>query len=139
MVLFYPFCLGMIPQAPGGQFGTSLLSKVLSGFFFQGIKVNLTETWLCGVGQDVTKGNPLLDSSKKNAVPEFSRAVRKSPSKIVGHSAHKAKEQARRQKYATDLFAKLNKDVFGDRLPKNTTLEWSKRLLTTAGRARWHR
>ncbi|KAG8219999.1 SprT-like family-domain-containing protein [Butyriboletus roseoflavus] len=90
-------------------------------------------------GQDVAKGNPLLDSPKKDAVPEFSQAARKSPNKRSGRSAHKAKEQARRHKYATELFAELNKDVFDERLPKNTTLEWSKRLLTTAGRARWHR
>ncbi|KAI9572761.1 SprT-like family-domain-containing protein [Boletus coccyginus] len=128
----------MIPQAPPGQFGASLLPKVLSGLFRR-TKGSLTETSLSGVGQDVAKGNPLLDSPKENAVPEFSRAARRSPSKKVGHSAYKAKEQARRQKYATDLFARLNKDVFGDRLPKNTTLEWNKRLLTTAGRARWHR
>lgn len=46
IVLFYPICLGMIPQAPGGQFGTSLLSKVLSGFFFRRTKRSLTETCL---------------------------------------------------------------------------------------------
>ncbi|KAF8559299.1 hypothetical protein OG21DRAFT_1519235 [Imleria badia] len=91
-----------------------------------------------GVGQDVARGNPLLDSPKKNTVPEFSQATEKSPSKRAGRAVLKANEQARRQKYAADLFAKLNKDIFGDRLPKNTTLEWSKRLLTTAGRARWH-
>ncbi|KAH0838490.1 SprT-like family-domain-containing protein [Lanmaoa asiatica] len=91
-----------------------------------------------GIAQDIAKGDPLLDSLKKNAVPEFSQAAPKSPSKRPRHSTHKAKEEARRQKYATELFAELNKDVFGDRLPKNTTLEWSKRLLTTAGRARWH-
>lgn len=98
---------------------------------------NLTISSFGGVGQG--KGNPLLDSPRKNAVPVISQAARKSPSKRIGRSALKVKEQARRQKYASDLFSELNKDVFGDRLPKETTLEWSKRLLTTAGRARWHR
>ena len=127
---------------PGSRRPIRRISPVKGAFqdSSSNIKRSLTESWFGGVGQDVvTKGKPLLDSPKKNAVPEFSRAAPKSPSKKVGHPTHKAEEQARRQKYATDLFAKLNKDVFGDRLPKNTTLEWSKRLLTTAGRARWHR
>ncbi|KAF9243905.1 SprT-like family-domain-containing protein, partial [Melanogaster broomeanus] len=50
-----------------------------------------------------------------------------------------AEDQARRERYATDLFAELNHDVFGGGLPQDTKLEWNKRLLTTAGRARWHR
>ncbi|KAG6381382.1 hypothetical protein JVT61DRAFT_5796 [Boletus reticuloceps] len=82
-------------------------------------------------GQDAAKGNTMFESPKKNAVLNSSQRGRR--------SVLKAKEQARLQKYATDLFAQLNKDVFGDCLPKDTTLEWSKRLLTTAGRARWHR
>ena len=48
-------------------------------------------------------------------------------------------EQAQREKYAADLFVQLNSTVFDDLLPKETELEWNKRLLTTAGRARWHR
>lgn len=107
--------------------------------FCQYTEGGFTNTPFIGVGQDVAKGNPLLDSLRNNAVPGCSQAARKSPTEKKGRSAHKAKEQARRQKYATELFAELNRDVFGDRLPGNTTLEWSKRLLTTAGRARWHR
>ncbi|KAI0700411.1 SprT-like family-domain-containing protein [Cytidiella melzeri] len=53
--------------------------------------------------------------------------------------AIQAIEQARREKYAEDLFEELNKHVFKDGLPKETTLKWSNRLLTTAGRARWKR
>ncbi|KAF8446159.1 SprT-like family-domain-containing protein [Boletus edulis BED1] len=122
----------MIPQPPEGQFGVSLLPKVLSQLFFQRNRGSLTELLFGGAGQDASaKGNTLLDSPKKNAVSN--------PSQRGRRSVLKAKEQARLQKYATDLFAQLNKDVFGDRLPKDTTLEWSKRLLTTAGRARWHR
>jgi len=48
-------------------------------------------------------------------------------------------EQAERAAYAQSLFDDLNQSVFGDGLPATTTLVWSNRLLTTAGRARWHR
>lgn len=45
----------------------------------------------------------------------------------------------RRQAYAKLLFKELNESIFGGRLPATTELKWSKRLLTTAGRAHWHR
>ncbi|KAG0709099.1 SprT-like family-domain-containing protein [Suillus ampliporus] len=51
----------------------------------------------------------------------------------------KAEEQARREKYAEKLFEELNSTIFNDGLPRETKLNWNKRLLTTAGRARWHR
>ncbi|KAG1755052.1 SprT-like family-domain-containing protein [Suillus paluster] len=51
----------------------------------------------------------------------------------------KAEEQARREKYAEMLFEELNSTIFNDGLPRETKLNWNKRLLTTAGRARWHR
>ncbi|KAG1757339.1 SprT-like family-domain-containing protein [Suillus lakei] len=51
----------------------------------------------------------------------------------------KAEEQARREKYAAQLFEELNSTIFNDGLPRETKLNWNKRLLTTAGRARWHR
>lgn len=44
-----------------------------------------------------------------------------------------------RKEYAQSLFVELNKQVFGDRLPSNTQLVWNKRLLTTAGRAKFLR
>lgn len=50
-----------------------------------------------------------------------------------------AAEQARREQYAADLFEELNRVVFKDGLPKETKMNWNKRLLTTAGRAKWHR
>lgn len=50
-----------------------------------------------------------------------------------------AAEQARREQYAEELFAELNQVVFKEGLPKETKLVWNKRLLTTAGRAKWHR
>ncbi len=48
-------------------------------------------------------------------------------------------EQAERATYAQSLFDELNRGVFAGGLPVETTLIWSNRLLTTAGRARWHR
>jgi hypothetical protein len=48
-------------------------------------------------------------------------------------------EQAERATYAQSLFDELNRGVFAGGLPAETTLVWSNRLLTTAGRARWHR
>jgi hypothetical protein len=57
----------------------------------------------------------------------------------VTKKAHAAAEQARREKYAADLFEELNRAVFKDGLPKETKMNWNKRLLTTAGRAKWHR
>ncbi|KAI0312634.1 SprT-like family-domain-containing protein [Amylostereum chailletii] len=47
--------------------------------------------------------------------------------------------QAHRAAYAQKLFDELNREVFDDGLPADTTLIWSNRLLSTAGRARWHR
>ena len=48
-------------------------------------------------------------------------------------------EQEEHAAYAQSLFDELNRMVFAGGLPVETTLVWSNRLLTTAGRARWHR
>ncbi|KAG9102812.1 hypothetical protein FRC06_001076 [Ceratobasidium sp. 370] len=40
---------------------------------------------------------------------------------------------------AITLFSELNRCVFGDRLPKDCAIVWSKKLNTTAGRAHWKR
>lgn len=70
-------------------------------------------------------------------IPSISSLPRKAPR--VTKKAHAAAEQARREKYAADLFEELNRVVFKDGLPKETKMNWNKRLLTTAGRAKWHR
>lgn len=57
----------------------------------------------------------------------------------TGKKAQAAAEQARRAAYAQLLFTELNQVVFGNGLPQDTKLKWNKRLLTTAGRAKWHR
>jgi hypothetical protein len=51
----------------------------------------------------------------------------------------KAEEQIRREKYAAQLFEELNSTIFNNGLPIETKLNWNKRLLTTAGRAKWYR
>lgn len=48
-------------------------------------------------------------------------------------------KQAQLESYAQNLFNDLNKTVFNNQLPADTALLWNKRLLTTAGKARWHR
>lgn len=50
-----------------------------------------------------------------------------------------AAEQEKRHEYAVSLFNDLNRTVFKNGLPEDTKLNWNKRLLTTAGRAKWHR
>ncbi|KAG2077059.1 hypothetical protein BDR04DRAFT_1089362 [Suillus decipiens] len=51
----------------------------------------------------------------------------------------KADEQAHREKYAAQLFEEYNSTIFDNGLPRKTKLNWNKRLLTTAGRAKWHK
>ena len=53
--------------------------------------------------------------------------------------ASAAAEQARRERYAQEVFDELNEKVFAGGLPEDTRLHWNNRLLTTAGRAKWHR
>ena len=48
-------------------------------------------------------------------------------------------ELKRRRAYAQTFFDELNESVFDGGIPANTELQWNKRLLTTAGRAHWHR
>ncbi|EPQ61122.1 hypothetical protein GLOTRDRAFT_135670 [Gloeophyllum trabeum ATCC 11539] len=53
--------------------------------------------------------------------------------------AREAAEHAERAAYAEKLFIELNRTIFKDRLPADTELVWNPRLLTTAGKARWHK
>jgi hypothetical protein len=53
--------------------------------------------------------------------------------------AQQTVEQQRRHDYAQQLFDELNASIFKGGLPNDTALNWNKRLLTTAGRAKWHR
>ena len=90
------------------------------------------------------------ETSRSSSPSSISPAVEKSTGKLpagttlakkprMTKKVKQAIEQARREKYALDLFEELNKVVFKDGLPKETALKWSNRLLTTAGRAKWKR
>jgi hypothetical protein len=76
-------------------------------------------------------------NAKSKSTPGRTTAKTKTPrtSKKVLMQA----EQEERAAYAQSLFDELNRTVFAGGLPVETTLVWSNRLLTTAGRARWHR
>jgi hypothetical protein len=67
--------------------------------------------------------------------PPVSSSKARSSSKKVQQTV----EQQRRHDYAQQLFDDLNASIFKGGLPNNTALNWNKRLLTTAGRAKWHR
>ena len=88
---------------------------------------------------------PSQDSESDAERPSPPRTpIPKNPSKKgkaprVSKKALEAAEQARREAYAQKLFDELNQSVFKGGLPESTKLTWSKRLLTTAGRARWRR
>ncbi|PIL30889.1 hypothetical protein GSI_07058 [Ganoderma sinense ZZ0214-1] len=49
------------------------------------------------------------------------------------------RELERRRAYAQAFFEELNRSIFVGGIPAGTELQWNKRLLTTAGRAHWHR
>ncbi|KAF9015414.1 SprT-like family-domain-containing protein [Cyathus striatus] len=78
-------------------------------------------------------------STSRKLIPPRSEPNNTPP---VGHSSKKVKyteEETRRRQYAQKLFDELNRDVFANELPRDTKLVWNKRLLSTAGRAKWHR
>jgi hypothetical protein len=61
------------------------------------------------------------------------------PTGRVSKKALEKAEESRRQEYAQELFTELNASVFKNKLPQDTKLNWNKRLLTTAGRAKYRR
>lgn len=97
---------------------------------------NTTEHELPTALEGHSDTSPVLARSPRKKASFTS--VKKSSTKI-SKKVRDAAEQFQREKYAAVLFAELNHTVFGDGLPKDTKLEWNKRLLTTAGRARWYR
>lgn len=79
--------------------------------------------------------------SRTHPTPRL-RGLPSTSSQKVSRNAKKTQavaEQARREQYAAELFEELNRMVFNNGLPKGTKMNWNKRLLTTAGRAKWHR
>ncbi|KAF8665092.1 hypothetical protein AX16_000560 [Volvariella volvacea WC 439] len=84
------------------------------------------------IGKSNSLPTPVTPTTKK-ASPTKQQPPR------TGKKAQAAAERARREAYAQQLFDELNKTVFGNELPSDTKLMWNKRLLTTAGRAKWNR
>jgi hypothetical protein len=74
--------------------------------------------------------------SRNTARPKSKTA--KSTTRVSKKAIEEA-EQLRREKYAQGLFQELNGTVFKNGLPESTKLNWNKRLLTTAGKAKYRR
>jgi len=87
---------------------------------------------------------PSLDDNpyphaKKISTPIGCKTIQPKSTARKSKKATEEAEQARREIYAQELFDELNKSVFGNGLPENTKLNWNKRLLTTAGKAKYRR
>ncbi|TFK30675.1 hypothetical protein FA15DRAFT_651200 [Coprinopsis marcescibilis] len=83
-----------------------------------------------------TSDAPTASTSCKIGTPS------RTPAKGTPRTSKKktqAEQQKKLQDYADALFKELNGTVFNGGLPDDTKLNWNKRLLTTAGRAKWHR
>ncbi|KAF8266043.1 SprT-like family-domain-containing protein [Lactarius quietus] len=88
---------------------------------------------------DDPAANPSTPTPKTPARPPKSAMSSAARTPRTSKKALALAEQAERAAYARSLFEDLNRTVFGDGLPATTSLVWSNRLLTTAGRARWQR
>ncbi|KAF8167847.1 SprT-like family-domain-containing protein [Crassisporium funariophilum] len=83
-----------------------------------------------------------LPPTRGPSTPTSQRLTGKAPAstpRTTSKNAKLAAEQQKRHEFAQRLFIDLNKAVFKNGLPEDTQLNWNKRLLTTAGRAKWHR
>ncbi|KDQ54908.1 hypothetical protein JAAARDRAFT_38024 [Jaapia argillacea MUCL 33604] len=99
-----------------------------------GLRIDTSVTFDRALLETPTRQRSLLEQGTTNSqTPSSAKTPRN------GKKAREAAEQNRREVYAKDLFEELNASVFKNGLPQDTKLTWSKRLLTTAGRARWHR
>jgi hypothetical protein len=82
-------------------------------------------------------------AAKPTNAPATQRTLKpKTAARAPRLNTKKARAEAellRRQEYAQKLFDDLNKSVFKEGLPASTKLVWNKRLLTTAGKAKYHR
>ncbi|KAK7468505.1 hypothetical protein VKT23_003011 [Stygiomarasmius scandens] len=73
--------------------------------------------------------------------PSKSGAASTSTSPMKKRTSAKAKREERLnelKEYAEKLYDELNQKIFGKKLP-DAPLQWNTRLLTTAGKAQWHR
>ncbi|EPS99604.1 hypothetical protein FOMPIDRAFT_99402 [Fomitopsis schrenkii] len=76
-------------------------------------------------------------NAKPASQPKKAGSAAKAPR--LTKKALEAAEQQRRERYAQTFFDEINRTVFDGGLPGDTKLEWNKRLLSTAGRAKWQR
>ncbi|EIN13243.1 hypothetical protein PUNSTDRAFT_57472, partial [Punctularia strigosozonata HHB-11173 SS5] len=81
---------------------------------------------------------PAVPSTPSRSPKKGSSSAGRTPKRMSKKAEAEAKA-ARLATYANDLFSDLNRSVFDNGLPKETTLVWNKRLLSTAGKASWHR
>lgn len=82
-------------------------------------------------------GHAEIPASGATAHRDVSTPTPKTP-RMTKKAFHE-RELQRRRAYAQAFFDELNQSIFGGRIPASTELQWNKRLLTTAGRAHWHR
>ncbi|KAH9850672.1 SprT-like family-domain-containing protein [Lenzites betulinus] len=92
-------------------------------------------------GLDPVKPKSRPARIESNARPAVPSPAPSKPGKAPRMTAKKRREAEleRLRTYAADFFRELNETVFGGGIPENTPLVWSKRLLTTAGKAQWYR
>lgn len=84
----------------------------------------------------------VLESNARPARPSPGPSKRTPGAGKAPRMTKKQQQEAERERlraYAAAFFKELNEGVFGSGIPKATELVWSKRLLTTAGRAHWKR
>ncbi|KAI0651442.1 SprT-like family-domain-containing protein [Trametes meyenii] len=80
-----------------------------------------------------------LVSNARPAVPSPTPGKAKAKAPRMTKKMLLEAELERRRAYASAFFKEMNDTVFGGGIPENTELAWSKRLLTTAGRAHWRK
>lgn len=126
-----------IPRPTTHKGGKPLLASLPS--FPSDDEAYITTTDSSHTSHDVSvqKSGPSRPTSRSTPALDPATPI-KAPQKRRGKKAAAEAEQARREAYALDLFNELNSSVFQGELP-HTPLVWSKRLLTTAGRASWNR
>ncbi|EMD41531.1 hypothetical protein CERSUDRAFT_110082 [Gelatoporia subvermispora B] len=79
----------------------------------------------------------VVDTSSIMSTPQSTARRTKTPR--MSKKALLQTEQKRREAYARELFDELNEVVFRGGIPSSTQLRWNNRLLTTAGKAKYHR
>ena len=85
-----------------------------------------------------SQASALVRNAKPAAQPKKTAGTPAKPPRLT-KKALEAAEQQRREQYAQAFFDEMNGTVFGAGLPGETKLVWNKRLLSTAGRAKWQR